>query len=541
MPGAAFVQTPVVGTTARALVDRHEHGQSDEDRRRLGSHATPASLARVLVDVAFGTLGRIPRLVADPACGAGAFLLAAADALAAAGVAPVDVVSQRVVGCDVDPVAVAAARAALNCWAEEHGIPSGSVAPRVRVADALIEDPEWAGAVDVVVGNPPFLAQRTSDTARSSADRAAVRARYGEVGPYTDASALFLLCAVDLLAADGVAVLIQPQSVLSARDAGPVRRRVIDEASLAGLWGSGRRHFGADVDVCAPVLRRSRAAGPVELRWGENARVVGTARSPEAGESWGPLLARCLDVPEVPELRGRPLGEVATTTAGFRDEFYALAAAARDPGEQGWSAHAPRLVTVGMIQPGRLTWGTEARRLGGRQVIAPRLDRHALQRDAPRVATWAAHRLRPKVLVATQTRVVEAVVDPAGDCVPVTPTISVEPLVEDARGRPVPDVWALAAALLAPPVAAAAAATSLGSGLSVGSIRWSARAVREVALPTDRRSWGDGTRLVKELAAARPDAIAGILRAMAPVLCRAYDLPADHPSAGWWLERALRV
>jgi hypothetical protein len=102
-------------------------------------------------------------------------------------------------------------------------------------------------------------------------------------------------------------------------------------------------------------------------------------------------------------------------------------------------------------------------------------------------------------------------------------------------------VWALAAALLAPPVAAHAASTSLGSGLSVGAIRWSARAVREVALPTDRRSWGQGAELVRQLSGAHAHAAPALLRALAPVMCRAYGLAEDHPVVGWWLDRAIRA
>jgi hypothetical protein len=455
-----------------------------------------------------------------------------------------EVVQERLVGCDIDPAAVVAARAALRCWAVGRGVDDTFLSPRVLVVDALAAAPgDWTRDADLVVGNPPFLAQRTTDTARDEQERQDLRSRFGVVGPYTDTSALFLLCALDLLAPDGVAVMIQPQSLLAARDAAGVRGALLERAALVGLWGSDRRPFDADVDVCAPVLARRRDRPRVELRWGPGAERVGMGEAPAADRSWGPLLAGCLGVPEVPapSARAHLLGDVATTTAGFRDEFYALAAAARDPGEQGWSAHAPRLVTVGMIDPGRSSWGSGRRRLGGRSVVAPRLDRHALHRDAPRVATWAAHRMVPKVMVATQTRIVEAAIDPCGDCIPVTPVISVEPLGSDRSAGSVPDVWALGAALLAPPVAARAVATHLGSGLSVGSIRWSARAVRDVALPTERRAWVQGAELVQRLAGAGADDRDGILAELAPLMTRAHGLAGDHPVAGWWLERALRA
>ena len=529
-----------MGSAARALVDRHEQRQSVADRRRLGSHTTPADLARVLVDAGFDELGRTPGRVLDPACGAGSFLLAAADALAARGIPAGEVVERRIVGLDVDPVAVATAREVLARWADERG--AGPVTPCVAVADPLGVRPQ-VGPVDLVVGNPPFLAQLTADTARGAAERAVVRTRFGDLGPYTDSSALFLLCAVDLVEDGGVVVMLQPQSVLASRDAGAVRRRVGRDAPLVGMWASEARHFAADVDVCAPVLRRGSDAGPVRLRWGTEGAVLGTVRLTGPGGSGGPLLARCLDVPEVPDpAPSAPLvGDVATSTAGFRDEFYALADAAREPGERGWSTHGPRLVTVGMIDPGRLSWGVAPRRLRGRSVSAPRLDRHALREASPRVAAWAAHRLRPKALVATQTRVVEAPVDAAGDCVPVTPTIAVEPLAEDVRGRPAPDVWALAAALLAPPVAARVVATASGSGLAVGSIRWSARAVREVPLPTDRRAWSRGTDLGQGLRACPAAEVPALLERLARLMSGANGLPDDHPAASWWLERAVRA
>ncbi len=532
-----------MGHAARAMVERHEASLAPGVRRRLGSHYTPAPLAARLVEVAIEELGGVPQRVCDPSCGAGAFLLAAADAMVARGVPPEEVVRHRLAGADVDPATVEVARDAVRCWAVEQGVDPPGPDPAVVVADALGGvPPGWASRFDLVVGNPPFLAQRTSDTARDEAQRDAMLQRFGDVGAYTDTSALFLLCALDLLAPDGVAVMIQPQSVLSARDAGGVRRRLMEGATLAGLWGSSERHFEAEVDVCAPVLRRRRAAAgeAVVLRWGSRAEVVGAGPQPEGRSSWGPLLAACLGVPAVPapDPEARLVDDVATTTAGFRDEFYALAAAAREPGQAGWSARSPRLVTVGMIDAGRLTWGARARRLGGRSVLAPRLDRHALHRDAPRVASWAANRLRPKVLVATQTRIVEAVADPSGDCVPVTPTISVEPVGGGGRGS-MPDVWALTAALLAPPVAARAVATNLGSGLSLGSIRWSARAVRAVPLPTGIDDWATGASLVRRLADA-PDAdVAGLLDRLGPAMARAHGLDPDHPVVSWWRERAL--
>ena len=54
--------------------------------------------------------------VCDPACGDGAFLLAAAELLLERGL-PRDVVARDLLwGCDIDPAAVAATRGAIVAW-----------------------------------------------------------------------------------------------------------------------------------------------------------------------------------------------------------------------------------------------------------------------------------------------------------------------------------------------------------------------------------------------------------------------------------------
>jgi hypothetical protein len=480
--------------------------------------------------------------VCDPACGAGSFLLAAADALYARGLAPTEVLA-RLGGADLDRDAVAAARRALAEWADEHGV-ARAEADRVdlRVADTLLAPPpEWTRRWDLVVGNPPFLGQLAAETSRPAAGRDVLRERFPEAGPYADSAALFLLGVIDLVADGGVSVLLQPQSVLAARDTRGIRRRLSERARLVGLWACADHPFDAEVEVCAPVVRVPDHGDPdsdvVHVTWGPEARPVGTAARPAPGASWGPLLAGALGVPVVPSPpadRVRRVAELATATAGFRDEFYAVVAAARDLDEPGYDEADPRLVTVGMIDPGRLTWGTRGRRLGGRTVVGPRLDLDALARDAPKAATWVRRRLRPKVLVATQTKILEAVADPAGDVVPVTPTISVEP----TGGA---DLWALTAALLAPPVAARAAAEHLGSGLSVGAVRWSAAAVLDVDLPVDHDAWGRGAVLARRLADADGFARADLLRRLGRSMCASHGIDPDHEVSDWWYERARRA
>lgn len=520
-----------------AVVRDHELSLAPDRRKVLGAHYTPPELAHRIVGLAVEALGRTPRAVADPCCGAGSFLLAAADALEEHGVAAADVLT-RLYGADADGEAVAAARRALQLWARRRGLGDRDVPePHLDVADTLLGPPPWWPAVDAVVGNPPFLGQLGRATARSAPRRSAVAERFPSIGPYTDDAALFLLGAADLVGPGGVVALLQPQSLLGSRDAAPVRDAVLAKADLVGVWASGRSHFDAAVRVCAPVLRRRDTDRPAEERpvrpsvrvfWDDSR---GEEPAPVAGAPWGPLLAGVAGLPELPPLpaAAATVASMASATAGFRDEFYAVAACTREPGEPGWSPVSPRVATVGMVDATDLAWGRRPARLAGRKVVAPRLDRAGLERTAPRVARWVTARLVPKVLVATQTRALEAVVDAAGDVVPVTPLVSVEPFDPG-------DVWLVAAALLAPPVAARGAAELLGSGRGSHALRWSSRSVLAVPLPAERAPWQAAADL---LAAAQADESRRpeLLHEAGSLLCGAHGMDADHPVLDWWANR----
>ena len=489
--------------------------QRVDDRRERGAFFTPPDVAERLTALALGPMnGSTSSTVVDPACGAGVFLLAAGRLLVDQGVAePATVVRCHLFGADIDPASVEVTRRLLATW--------GGVAPG-EVAGVVVGDPlhhgrdVWAGCpgggatagFDVVVGNPPFLGQLRASTVVSAADRERLRQRFpGLVAAYTDVAWLFLVVGLDLLADGGRMVLIQPQSVLAARDAGPVRDLVVSTARLAGLWWDRSEVFAGHAEVCAPVVEWSPGGrGPsleasVEVFVDREVVTAGRSLEPAAGETWGGVLAGVLGVPPgVPSgggtTAGGTVGTMGAVTAGFRQHFYGLVTGVVE--RSGPDDTRPSMVTTGSVDPLHLRWGDRPCRFDGRRWQAPVVDLDAVTIGDSEVGRWFAERRRPKLLVASQTAVVEVVVDSTGNLVPVTPLIVVEPV---DTGREVdPEVlWRLAAALSAPSITALAVRRSLGAARSSGRLRLSAAQVSDLPLPTDAGAWDEGTALARTL------------------------------------------
>jgi len=283
------------------------------------------------------------------------------------------------------------------------------------------------------------------------------------------------------------------------------------------------------VEVCAPILERGaptrdvrRYRGPA-VAAGE--RIATSARELRATGTWGLLAAS--DVPVVDLGPGERLATIASATAGFRDEFYGLAALVEEA--PTGTAATGKLVTVGMIDPLHCRWGTGEHRFAKRRWTRPRVDPDAVESD--RLRRWVQARTVPKVLVATQTRVVEAVVDERGDWLPVTPVISVEPDPEH--------LWHIAAMLSSPPVAAWAGRAYAGAARSADAIKLSARQLLDIPIPVDRVLWDSGANRAREVsdAAARGDHDAWNtgLQTLGATMTRAYG--ADESVLAWWLGR----
>ncbi len=396
---------------------------------------------------------------------------------------------------------------------------------------------------DVVIGNPPFLNQLESGTVSERGSAAMLRVLTdGNVRGYADLSAAFLVRGVEWCRPGGYLALIQPQSLLATKDAGAVRAAVLRRASLTTLWASNERVFpGTSVYTCAPtiriegprrgVLRRATASEikilePLAIDNDELAR----------GETWAHLVAAASGIPEPDFKSSGCIGDLARATADFRDQYYGLDGFL----VESQDAHAglepdrafPPIVTSGLIDPASCLWGRTSARILKRVWRAPRVDRDRMEREGT-LGSWIDSRLVPKVLLATQTRILEVFVDTRGRYLPSTPLISVMPKNPD-------DLWRIAAAISSPVCSAFAMQRYAGAALSVSAIKLSAAQAMRLPLPADRMAW---ERAAKDLAAAqaaskKADRLEHLL-AFGRRMCDAFCVSSHQSNevCEWWSDR----
>ncbi|QRN99544.1 N-6 DNA methylase [Archangium violaceum] len=255
------------------------HQFSGLDRRALGAFYTPAPLVERTLALALAHAGDGPLAVVDPACGAGAFLAAAALARPEAHLA----------GLELSP------EVARACQARVPGAD-------VRVGDALRGglEPLLASLPpshrEVWVGNPPY--NGTSALLKDRDAYARLRALLPLALPpgtsLRDDFAFFLLLAAHRLSSrPGVLAFITPTSLLDAFLYAPLRDTLLRTLSLREVVDLGPGAFaGTQVRTCitvwtSPLDARARAVysrypHPDPLPEGEG--MVGVPFTPEAPE-----------------------------------------------------------------------------------------------------------------------------------------------------------------------------------------------------------------------------------------------------------------
>lgn len=530
------------------------------DRKRGGAYYTPPDVVAQLLNLTLDpilerctSLDEVRALrVLDPACGSGNFLSEAGgrirgrlEALGAPSMEALLVAyGECVVGIDIDAAAVELCADSLVHASQGVLDRDGTqvfcadTLELVSRTESLFRSPwqalqEGVGATegfDLVIGNPPFLSQLARETVRSEDYSAQLRERFGSaVAGLTDTAVLFLLLAVDAAKpTGGVACLIQPISVLSTRDAAAAREVVLSRAGMHAAWICEDKVFDASVRVCAPVFVRGQEVQEVTLLH-NRAFVPAGSVAPSAvdGATWSALLAATKGVPDRTLRCDRTVGDLASATADFRDQYYGLRGCVVDVADADDAAFPP-LVTSGLVDPAEVLWGSRSTKFDKVNYEHPRVDVCRLE---PRLQDWARSRLRPKLMLATQTKVLEAVVDVSGRYLPSVPVITI-------TATEVADLWRLGALLSSPPVTLVAARRHMGAALSSEALKLSASDVLALPLPSDLDAWRAAAgHFERATAAATPENRSAELASSARLMCQAFGLGDDGELMEWWSRR----
>jgi adenine-specific DNA-methyltransferase len=306
-PEAAFTGSPDESIDARTpgevLGASYVAGLAPEVRARHGRHYTPSDLASQLWDMTRHALmsgnhpraARLPGLVRDRACGAGALLLpplrehvrasVRSDAeVALAGLQSV------IEGIDSDPNAVWLANVVLS--AEALPLLAAVPASRRRPLPELVHLGDGLAPCDrlarVEMQNPPYGRVRLTPE-----ERARWRfVLYGHANLY----ALFIAAALDGLDAEGVLAALVPTSFMSGLYFSRLRETLSKQAPLRdAAFVAERGGVFADVlqETCLAVFTRRRARRMTITSLNGRSESVAQVKSPRGSGPW--LLPRRAD------------------------------------------------------------------------------------------------------------------------------------------------------------------------------------------------------------------------------------------------------
>lgn len=541
-------------------------------RTALGAFYTPFPIVSRLVEIAIGPrlkscsdLDSAP-LIIDPSCGTGNFLIVSAlritDQLVENGHSFSEAIDHVVRHClhgvDVDPRALDHCAANLSMLTDGR-VPQNEVARHLVEVNALVvrresgdaavqlglfdemEDrdtrPSWTtyfphafnasrNGFDVVIGNPPFLNQLSSETATKPDDMKAIREIHGDVvSRMTNPASIFFLAALQLAAPRATVSLIQPMSFLATRDGESVRSVLATSQSLESIWVCTEKVFDADVSVVSVTLQGESRPNSVRVFDGRSADLVASIKNFTADEkTWSRAMTAARRFPTIEDNFPSTLAEICDVASDFRDQYYGLVGAVTDKPVP--SDGEMRLATVGLVDPGQFHWGSVATKFAKESFTTPVVE---VQKLENKIRHWAESRAVPKVIVATQTRVIECFVDAVGDVLPSVPLITVIP----NEG----DLWHVAAALTSPPLSLVAAQRHFGAGMSADVLKLSGRNILDLPLPVNNEAWDEGAARFRDLQHVIGSEVRrSCLHALGVVMCRAYGVE-DEKIVSWWLAR----
>jgi adenine-specific DNA methylase len=261
-------------------------------QKKLGAFYTPAPIARELVSWAI----RAPSdTVLDPSFGSLAFLEAAEARLETLGARDAQD-RGRLYGIEVDDHAFAAA--AARVW-------STGAAPTLVHQDFLSVRPgEFVPAVDVVVGNPPYLRYQGFNAHNASFPGLAAAAASVPLTRLASSWAPFVIHAVRFVSAGGRLAHVLPGQLLHAQYAQAVTEFLCREFRRVAVIAFEERVFPSAQEEVVLVLGEGRGGGPSDLEFFSYRTLAeldigrllrGRRQQRCVGEQRGKLLAELLD------------------------------------------------------------------------------------------------------------------------------------------------------------------------------------------------------------------------------------------------------
>lgn len=242
---------------------------------------------------------RLQRLrVVDPACGSGAFLIAAFDTLDAeyrraneqiqAITGSLDlfdigreILNGNLYGVDLNPESIEITKLSLWLKTAQRGKPLESLEAHLRVGNSLIDDPaftdrpfDWyaafpqafeAGGFDVVLGNPPYVRMERLKPVKPYLEK-----RYAVASDRADLYCYFYELGLRLLKPDGRLGYISSSTFFKTGSGEPLRRHLLAHSQLRTLvdFGDIQVFEGVTTYPAIVVLDRSEHPDPrAEIRF----------------------------------------------------------------------------------------------------------------------------------------------------------------------------------------------------------------------------------------------------------------------------------
>lgn len=394
---------------------------------------------------------------------------------------------------------------------------------------------------DLIVGNPPFINQLAKGKALPRHQVQLISYNLKLTVGYADVASLIMLWTSRLLSRKGVIAMVQPLSIVATDSSGPVREQMLKSLSFTHAWATNAHIFDdAKVYACALTLSSQSRTNRIIRKFGNDFNpaspyVLNSNSLSEPNAKWSSVIAGLFGIPEIENIQtaeGLKLSDLATATAGFRDQYYGPKECVRELSEVHNLDHI-KLYTSGTIHPLRSQFGFKPVRYNKSKFEAPVFPIAILKQEAPSILKWFKGLGGAKILVAQQSNTIRAVVDTEGVFYPMVPIVVVLP-------KTIEDIWKIAALLVSPVAAAWALTNFLGGAMHPTSIKVSAVQMLSIPLPTNIMYWeraAEHARLASE-AQEITDYEKHLTRS-GQDMCLSYGLEYGR-LLDWWLSRLPR-